>query len=123
VPTDAEIRERMPVWEAFAEFFLDQELRPPDEERIARALADSPYSLDQLDDILGAEVAPVCGPNLASPAGEWAGFDSEWLRQRLTSRFGRRPTWGSGLLRESTAPSSWRRVRERVQSLRAISPG
>jgi len=52
----------------------------------AQRLASSPYSIEQIEVILVDEVYPVCKSNLFSVAGEWAGFDSEWLREKILLR-------------------------------------
>jgi hypothetical protein len=39
----------------------------------------SGYKIEELREIYLFEVAPVLFPNLLSIAGEWAGFDEEWL--------------------------------------------
>lgn len=90
--TDADIPRRTPVWNALSELWRDTELRPEDYDRIAETLARSGYSLQQLREIYRFEVAPVLFPNLMSVAGEWAGFDAEWLHRSII-RFqrGKRP--------------------------------
>lgn len=50
---------------------------------IARAMILSGYSLDEIEKILSEEVAPVVYSNLLSMTGEWAGFDSKWLCQKI----------------------------------------
>ena len=77
--SEAEIRSRLPVWDAIADLFLDTELDAADRERIARALARSPFPADELDAIYRYEVAPVVHGNLKVVAGEWAGFGEAWL--------------------------------------------
>ena len=52
----------------------------------ATQLATSPYSIEQLEFILVDEVYPVCKYNLLSVAGEWEGFDPEWLRTKILRR-------------------------------------
>jgi hypothetical protein len=42
----------MPVWEALSEFFLDSQLVEKDYERIAAILADSPYSIQEIEAVL-----------------------------------------------------------------------
>ncbi|MEP6729933.1 MAG: hypothetical protein ABJE10_04800 [bacterium] len=49
-------------------------------------LAKSPYTLDELEAILADEVYRVCRSNLAQVAGEWVGFDVEWLEERICRR-------------------------------------
>lgn len=50
--------ERLPVWEALSELFLDVELDAHDHERIAGHLATSSYSIQELEEILYFEVYP-----------------------------------------------------------------
>jgi hypothetical protein len=89
--TEAEIEERLPVWEVLSEFFLDTELRSDDYERIARALAATAYSEAEIEGILIGEVYPVCKWNLLTVAGEWAGFDAGWLKEKIAPYYGKRP--------------------------------
>ena len=80
--SDQELERRKPVWKAFSEFFLDTRLTGSDVERIARIARASGYSLAELRDIYLCEVAPAVGLNLWSIAGEWAGFEEQWLYER-----------------------------------------
>ena len=80
---------RPPVWNALSELFLDTELDRQDLEYLARVLADSPYDVRRLEEILFAEVYPVCIWNLRSPAGEWGTFDSAWLERSIRERMSR----------------------------------
>ncbi len=111
--SDAEISLRRPVWAAISELFLDTSLDSKDVERIARELAKSPYSLHELDNILLWEVYPACRSNLFSIAGEWTGFDLEWLQRRIL----RGPSWfmffwATTLGRVSLHSSlTWRRIK------------
>ena len=50
---------------------------------IARVCAESSFTLEELKEILDSEVAPICSRNLLSIAGEWAGFDEEWLASSI----------------------------------------
>ena len=86
-PTEAQIAERLPVWEVLSDFFLDTELQPSDYERIAEVLAASSYSEEQIEEILMGEICPVCRFNAFSPAGEWESFGSAWLKENLVPRF------------------------------------
>ena len=74
-----EIKTREPIWLALSELWLDTELTERDLNHIASVMAESNYSLGELRDIYLYEVAPVLYPNILSVAGEWAGFDEEWL--------------------------------------------
>lgn len=84
-PAHEDLEHRRPVWEALSDLFLDTDTS------LARAwragiLAASPYSLDELQQILVDEIYPVCRSNLFSIAGEWAGFDPEWLESSILRR-------------------------------------
>ncbi len=83
---DAEIDRRKPVWAALSELWLDTELTEDDLRRIAGAMEASGYPIGVLRDIYLYEVAPVVFPNLLVVAGEWAGFDEEWLFAKATKR-------------------------------------
>ena len=85
-PASSELDRRRSVWEALSDFFLDTELQPRDLLHIARVLAASNYSEDELEFILRYEVAPVLSVNLMSVAGEWAGFDQDWIASEILKR-------------------------------------
>lgn len=71
---------RVQVWDAISEFFLDSYFDGNRLEDIARRLAASPFSLDELRHIECFEVIPVCWSNIATPLpGEWLGFSPDWL--------------------------------------------
>lgn len=44
---EAQLTERIPVWEALSEFVLDTELRPADYERISKILAGTQHTENQ----------------------------------------------------------------------------
>jgi hypothetical protein len=83
---EAEVGRRQPVWSALSELWLDTELEEEDLRRIAGVMSQSGYRVDELREIYLYEVAPVVSPNLFSLAGEWAGFDEEWLFGEATRR-------------------------------------
>ena len=88
---------RRPVWLALSDLFLDTDTALFLAGN-ARRLAASPYSLDELDTILREEVYPSCSFNLREATGEWAGFDPDWLEQRiLCGGDPPRPRWRRGL--------------------------
>jgi hypothetical protein len=79
--------ERVQVWDALSEFYLDTELNETDLEFIAKRLADSPFSVEELRQIEVLEVAPVCRVNLWQiPGGIWTGFAADWLIPRCLQR-------------------------------------
>jgi len=118
---EEQIAERLPVWEALSEFFLDTQLQPSDYDRIARMLVASRFTENEIEDILIGEVCPVCRSNAVSPAGEWAGFDRDWLKQRCSQRIGARMklrafyhVWNKWMYARK-----WNRVRTRLSQMRA----
>jgi len=70
---------RAAIWEALAELWLDTELQPCQHAHIARILHDSGLSRAEIEAILLYEVAPAVWSNLWSVAGQWSGFDAQWL--------------------------------------------
>ena len=84
-PVSEDIDSRRAVWQALSDLFLDTDTSLSREWR-ARQLSQSPYSLDELEEILVTEVYPACRGNLFSIAGEWAGFDMHWLEGRIHRR-------------------------------------
>lgn len=121
-----ELQSRAPVWEALADFWLDTELVDFEFDYIARIIAESPYSLSEVRDIHDYEVAPAVSANLLSVAGEWAGFNSEWLiaecrrcaAHRHSPWFRARIWLQRPLLRSFTA-HYWQQVIPRVHVLRS----
>ena len=72
--------ERVQVWDAFSELFLDSYRTEEELQHLAEIIADSPFSNDELEHILRQEVAPVCAGNLFCwPGGEWLMFPPDEL--------------------------------------------
>ena len=99
-----------------SEFFLDTELQEKDQQRIARVLAASPYSEVKLEEILRFEVSPLLKWNLLGVAGEWAGFDEAWLREKLVPRIDVRPFLGLRIF--SMTPDCWPQILRLVERYR-----
>jgi hypothetical protein len=95
-PTEAQIAERLPVWEALSEFFLDTRLRPRDCIRISQKLAATRFSESEIEEILICEVCPVCRRNALSIADEWLGFSDEWLKENIAPGLGKNLRWNFG---------------------------
>lgn len=73
------IEERKPIWIALSDFYLDTELQESDFRHIALIILESPYSFKKVKEINKYEIFPILQSNLMSVAGEWAGFNEEWL--------------------------------------------
>ncbi len=84
------IKERKPIWIALSEFYLDTKLQESNFRHIAFKIIESPYSLDKVKEINKYEIFPILQPNLLSVAGEWAGFDEEWLVKGITDSLKKR---------------------------------
>ncbi|MEE5088562.1 hypothetical protein V2H26_00335 [Xanthomonas euvesicatoria] len=84
------------VWEALSRLYLDSD--SCDDDGIARVLAASPFTLEQLRTMLLYEVHPVLISNLRSVVGVWDGFDPDWLTASIQARHARRWHW----------PTRWR---------------
>ena len=83
--------DRRPIWDQLQIFWMDTD---PNIflSGAAQVCAQSKYSLPEIERIFWNEVRPAVQFNLMSLAGEWTGFEIEWLSQRIlkTSHFGRR---------------------------------
>jgi hypothetical protein len=73
---------REAVWVALSDMYLDTDIELFIEP-CAEALADSPFSREELARILFEEVHPALVFNLLSVAGEWGGFETTWLFERI----------------------------------------
>ncbi|WP_131655680.1 DUF7079 family protein [Methylocucumis oryzae] len=118
----ADLAAREPVWEALSELFLDTDTALS---RCCRAeqLAMSPYSIAQLEIILVEEVYPVCKHNLCSVAGEWAGFNQEWLKTKILGRLSSAPRTFHVLNLDYLivkAWAEWRATKKDVLALRNV---
>ena len=114
------IDNRLPVWEALSNFFLDTELDENDYTKISETLIASPYSIQEIEDILRYEVYPVLIQNLQSVAGEWAGFDHQWLKEQIEPRLNKRPKIRLPKLRWGMVKEHWNSVSAIVQSRKAM---
>ena len=102
--------------------YLDTDISLSRDERV-RILAASPYSLEELEQILVDEVHPVCFWNLCIVAGEWAGFDPEWLRSIILSRSQRRfrlPCWLRLARFALRLPGEWSHTQQEIVQQRAL---
>ena len=122
-----DLASRTPVWEALAEFWLDTELVDYQFDYIARIIAASPYSIEEVQAIHDYEVAPAVSANLACVAGEWAGFDQVWLTARCLACAARRKSFWYRLrigmqrpLFQRFTKHYWEQIIPRVQALQRV---
>lgn len=112
---------RTPVWGALSDLFLDTDLCSPKWEDlasgprpieyVARTLAASPYTVEELREIELWEVAPVVMPPPEDVAPPWCSFPLEILAKRCGRRAARR----SWFLRQRVRFGYDREVREFTQ--------
>jgi hypothetical protein len=118
----AEDDPRIAVWQALSNLYLDNDvsLEYP---HIAQTLADSPYTLEALHEMLMYDVHPALHANLMIVAGEWAGFDREWLLERIAQTRAQ-PRWRRRLthLFVRWIRDDWRIVAAIIAQLRAEPP-
>ena len=115
---ESDLENRLPVWDELQMIFMDGDpalsLRS-----MANACASSPYTIEEIEQILFNEVLPACRFNLlAGDPPETQGFELEWLRARVLRkhRYGRgRPR----LLRAHTQ-EWWDRLRPAVIDRRRV---
>jgi hypothetical protein len=88
---EQQIQARMPLWEALSSLWLDTEQTDLDLEWIARVMADSGLTIEELWRVYSYEVAPVVYKNIYSYAGQWLGFNPDWLRTEIVRNLRDRP--------------------------------
>jgi hypothetical protein len=79
----ADIEERKKVWIALSDLFLDTDTSIF-HENIVKALLASLFSVEELNEIMLQEVCPILRWNLYSVAGEWQGFNEEYVIELIT---------------------------------------
>lgn len=84
------ISHRKPIWIALSELYLDTELEQYDFNLIATKIKESPFSFEEVKQINKEEVFPILFTNLLSVAGEWTGFQEEWLITKITQKLKKR---------------------------------
>ncbi|WP_456320531.1 DUF7079 family protein [Rugamonas aquatica] len=118
-----DIANRSPVWAAMTEFFRDTALTDRDISHIAKICAASPYSVDELEWIMFTEVWPAFLPNLMAIAGEWAGWDEDFIRGRILDCYKPRfyLSWRLNPLKRYFC-QQWPSVVQRVKHVRTAVP-
>jgi len=88
---------RVQVWDALADMFLDTSWDTNDMDLHAKILADSPFTFAELMHILYYEVTPNCWSNLFfTVAGEWF-YSPDWLIPSCLKRQHKHPFYPNGL--------------------------
>lgn len=114
------LERRAPVWEALSELFVGKELQDYDYADIAETLRVSGYSLDELENVLREEVAPVFRSNLSPLAvPEMEGWAQEAVVKEIRAYLDREKTCLSRLLARlgtsralpDAATRRWQRIR------------
>ena len=73
---------RASLWESFSDLYLDTDVTLF-YDRILDDIKKSKLPESEVRKILFDEVAPALAFNLECIAGEWAGFDKDWLFKRI----------------------------------------
>jgi len=112
----ADLPARRPVWDMLQTFYMDTDpwvLM----DRIVAVCGESPYSIEELREILFREVLPVCRWNLLWwVGGEWAGYPMDWLEPRILRRH-RHGKW-SAVFGHVWTLVWWRRLEPRLRAYR-----
>jgi len=121
-----EIQTRRPVWLALSELFLDTDVSYS-YDYIVRECAQSSYSIEQLYSILKEEVAPVCFANLYGVAGEWSGFDEQWLVDNILKNIDRKNPLSKKIASvfheiffRSYVDDHWNEIEGKITSIRTL---
>jgi hypothetical protein len=85
-----EIERRRPVWIALSDLWLDNEIDEDWAKQIAEVVVSSGFTEATINDVFFNELAPFLGLNHLVVAGEWAGFDEEWVCAEASKRVGKR---------------------------------
>jgi hypothetical protein len=124
--SEDDLKARLPVWKALSQFWLDTELQESELNYIVRVIAESPYCIEEVQAIHRNEVAPAVGVNLVGVAGEWAGFDDQWLAVqchenalRSHGRLRRTRLWLQAPCVRLFTDHYWREVLPRVHAIRS----
>jgi hypothetical protein len=105
-----DIPNRRPVWEALSEGFLVDEIPTAELQRLGQTLAASPYTVDEIEEILYDEVYPACIWNVISLTAAWPFFESAWLQAEIMNKRQSRFTLPR-FLKVWTIPGQWREIK------------
>jgi hypothetical protein len=117
-PPAQDVEDRKPIWDFMQNFWMDTDpaiLLP----RVAEVCARSKYTMADLEAIYWNEVHPAVRFNMwMFPAPEWAGFEINWLVERVL----RKHRYGARLPIKRLHPYAngwWQKLRSRISELRA----
>jgi hypothetical protein len=110
--------EKQRAWLIMADLFLDTDYNDAELGLMARRLSELPFSPDELDALYRKDVSPICSWNLYQVAGEWAGFDEEWLIAEIE-----KPKNPFNLARLFGAPTDWPIVLQKIRKLKEDAEG
>jgi hypothetical protein len=116
-PPAQDVEDRKPIWDFMQNFWMDTdpEILLP---RVAEVCARSKYTMAELEAIYWNEVRPAVSFNMwMLPAPEWAGFEINWLVERIL----RKHRYGSRLPIRWLHPYAdgwWQKLHRRISELR-----
>jgi hypothetical protein len=118
-----QIEQRLPVWCALAELFVDTEFDATSARSVAEALRASHLPLPELERILRDEVAPVFHRNAF--AGNWTGWPADEVQRLVVEHLRSREAWAArltqpfaGMLRRARMAAyepAWNEVKQRLE--------
>ena len=111
------------VWVSMADHFLDTESRQ-DLPLTALCCVQAGLSPAQAREIWQHEVSPAVGFNLFSVVGEWAGWDRDWLIERIararSSGWRRAGAWGRLRWPMPMTGGQWQAIERCIEFLQAL---
>ena len=111
---------RKKAWLSLSDLFLDTDTNLLIDS-VARNLASTPYDIKEIENILKSEIYPCCKYNLWSIAGEWEGFDEEWLvTQASQKRNSISLAWNRFFANIGIMVSpEWKKIRRKIEEIRS----
>lgn len=109
-----EVERRLPLWTALSDLFLDTDVTSS-LPYIARTIVEGGWPIDAAEDALRWEVRPAFYHNFLDPAGEWAGWPDDYVRERVIEKRG---TAGEVIGSDRFMPEEWPAVVAEVARLR-----
>lgn len=121
------INSRKSIWECMSMVYLDTELSENEIDHIVSTLSNSSLTVEEIKQIELFEVFPTLKYNMMATAGEWQGFDEEWLHEQCLKNYYKRKSkmWRTFVTFQSNAFFKdrlilWNRIIEKVKSIRQL---